>query len=164
MKKQLLTLLLMAGSLWAAAQGSDTPAFKKNPILPPISLVQVDSSILTVDMLKHQPTLVMVFSPSCDHCKHQWEDMVKHKDQLKNIQIVMATFQPFEEMEEFYKTEKVASYPNIKMGRDEKFTLLSFYRMTQLPFQALYDKKGKLITSFESNVPVDKVLAAFAAK
>jgi thioredoxin-related protein len=106
----------------------------------------------------------MYFSPTCDHCQHQWADMVQHKEELKKIQIIMATYQPFDEMEEFYRKEKIASFPNIKMGRDEKFGLPGFYAMRSLPFQALYDKDGKLITTFEGNVKIEKLLEAFAGK
>ena len=160
----MLTLLCVAGSLLAMAQGADTPAFKKNPVVPSLYLVQADSSTFTKENLKQQPTLIMYFSPTCDHCQHQWEDMVKHKEALKDIQIIMATYQPFEEMEDFYKKEKIASYPNIKMGRDEKFGLPGFFRMRSLPFQALYDKEGKLITTFEGNVKIEKLLGAFNGK
>lgn len=160
----MFTLLCTAGSLLVMAQGADTPAFKKNPVVPALYLVQVDSSTFTKENLKQQPTLIMYFSPTCDHCQHQWEDMVKNKEALKDIQIIMATYQPFEEMEEFYKKEKIASYPNIKMGRDEKFGLPGFFRMKSLPFQALYDRHGKLITTFDGNVQIEKLLEAFKGK
>lgn len=160
----MLFLLFVGGSIWARAQNADTPAFKKNPAVPQFTLLQVDSSELNSNTLKQQPTLIMYFSPTCDHCQHQWADMVQHKDKLKNIQIIMATYQPFDEMAEFYKKEKIASYPNIHMGRDTEFRLVPFYRMRSLPYQALYDKNGKLITTFEGNVKVEKMLEAFNGK
>jgi len=161
----MLILLCTAGSLLTMAQAPDQPAFKKNPVIPSIYLMQVDSTVITQAELKHQPTLIMFFSPTCDHCQHQWADMLKHKEELKNIQIIMATLQPHEELAEFYKKENIASsWPNIRMGRDEKYTLFSAFRMGSLPFQALYDKDGKLITSFEGNVKVEKILEAFKEK
>ena len=163
-KKWMLTLLCVAGSLLAMAQAPDTPAFKKNPVVPSLYLLQADSTTFTQGDVKHEPTLIMYFSPTCDHCVHQWEDMVKNKEALQHIQIIMATYQPFEEMLDFYKKEMIASYPNIKMGRDEKFGLPGFFRMRSLPFQALYDKNGKLITTFEGNVKVEKLLEAFNGK
>jgi hypothetical protein len=47
------------------------------------------------------------------------------------------------------------------LGRDTKFFLPPFFKIQNLPFQALYDKSGKLITTFEGNVKIDKLLAAF---
>jgi thioredoxin-related protein len=163
-KNWILTLLLLAGGIWASGQHVDTPAYKKNPTVPEFSLLQADSSVLTKNNLKQQATLIMYFSPTCDHCQHQWDDMVKHKDQLKNIQIVMATYQPLEEMQDFYKKQQIASYPNIKMGRDTEFKLVPFYRIRSLPYQVLYDKNGKLITTYEGNVKVETMLDAFNGK
>lgn len=164
LKNWMLTLLLLSGSLLANAQNEEPP-YKKNPTIPEFSLLQVDSSSLfSKGDMKQQPTIIMYFSPTCDHCLKQWDDMVQFKDQLKDIQIVMATYEQFDEMKDFYQKKQVAAYPNIKMGRDTKFTLVPFYRMRSLPYQALYDKNGKLITTFEGNVTIQKLVEAFNGK
>ena len=90
--------------------------------------------------------------------------MEKKMKELKRYQIVMVTYQPFNEMVDFYNEHKIADYSNIKMGLDTKFFLPPFFKIKSLPFQALYDKKGELITTFEGNVDVSKVLEAFAKK
>jgi thioredoxin-related protein len=163
MKNQLLLILLAFIVKTAIAQSLpvDSPAYKRFPTIPPINILQIDSTILTKEKLKHQPTIIMYFSPDCDHCKEQWEEMEKHMNELKKYQILMITYQPFDMIVEFYKTHKIADYPNIKMGRDTKFMLPPFFRMNTLPYQALYDKNGNLITTFEGNVKIDKLLAAF---
>ena len=167
MKNRLFLLILAFIVKLASAQTlpPDSPAYKRFPSIPPFTILQVDSTNLTKDNLKHhQPTLIMYFSPDCDHCKHQWAAMEKQMKELKKYQIVMVTYQPFEEMVDFYKAHNIAGYSNIKMGRDTKFFLPPFFKIKSLPFQALYDKKGELITTFEGNVEVAKVLKAFARK
>ena len=164
MKKWIFFIACIIGVANVFAQ-SDTPAFKKFPVVPQLQLLQVDSSTFTKDNLKkHQPLIIMYFSPSCEHCKHQWEDMTKNMDDLKKYQILMVTYQPFEEMVDFYKTQHVAQYSNIKLARDTKFVLPPFYRIQSLPYMALYDKKGNLVTTFEGNVKIDKMLKAFNSK
>jgi peroxiredoxin len=167
MKNRLFLLILAFTVKLASAQTlpPDSPAYKRFPSIPPFTIMQADSTNLTKDNLKHhQPTLIMYFSPDCDHCKHQWAEMEKQMNELKKYQIVMVTYQPFEEMVDFYKEHKIAGYSNVKMGRDTKFFLPTFYKIKSLPFQALYDKKGELITTFEGNVDITKVLKAFARK
>jgi thioredoxin-related protein len=162
MKNRLLIFVLAFFVQQVAAQTQvDTPAYKRFPTVPPITILQVDSTTLTKENLKHQPTIIMYFSPDCDHCKHQWEDMKKQMDKLKKYQIVMVTYQSFEMMVDFYKTQQIASYNNIKMGRDTKFILPPFYRINNLPYLALYNKNGRLITTFEGNVKIDKIVSAF---
>lgn len=160
----LLILLLTVKLASSQVLPPDSPAYKRFPSVPPFTILQADSTNLSKEHLKHQPTIIMYFSPDCDHCRHQWTDMEKRMKDLKKYQIVMITYQPFEEMVAFYKKEKIASYSNIKMGRDTKFFLPPFYKIQSLPFQALYDKNGELVTTFEGNVKIDKMLGAFKGK
>lgn len=144
------------------AQQDTTAPFKRNPIIPPFELLQTDSSLLTKDKIeKKHNTIIMFFSPSCEHCQHQTKDMIAGMDSLKDVQIIMATYQPFEEMTTFYKDYQIAKFHNIKMGRDTKWFLPAFFRMKSLPYLALYDKKGNLITTFEGNHSVAKLVDAF---
>ena len=76
----------------------------------------------------------------------------------------MATYQPFEQMKEFYGHYEIAKYPNIKMGRDERFFMAPFYRIRNLPYLALYDKEGRLITSYEGTQTAKTILDAFEPK
>lgn len=160
MKKWLLTLAPVLFVLVTVAQSDTAYPYKRYPTVPPISLLQADSSLLTKDQLKKAPVLLMFFSPTCDHCQHQISDMIKRMSAFKNTQLVLATYQPFEEMVEFIKTYELDKYPNIKVGRDEKFVLPPFYHIQSLPYLALYNKKGDLVTTWQGNVPVDTLLKA----
>jgi hypothetical protein len=138
------------------------PAYLRFPTIPPFELLEGDSvTVFTkANLKKNQPLLLMYFSPDCDHCRHQVEDLLKDIKSFKKIQIVMGTYQPFESMREFNKKYQLANH-NIVVGRDAKFILPPFYRMANLPYLALYDKKGNLITTFEGNQKVNKILQAF---
>ena len=165
---RLLTVVLacfISSFAFAQKDSMDAP-FRKSTGIPPFDLLKTDSSShLTKENIngKHK-TLIMFFSPECTHCQHQTEDMLAAIDSLKDIQIVMATYQPFEEMVAFNQKYNIEKYSNIKLGRDTKYFLPPYYRMKSLPFLALYDKKGNYITSFEGNQPVAKLVAAFDNK
>jgi thioredoxin-related protein len=140
--------------------------YMKNPGIPPFRLLKVDSLryITRDDIKKNHKVLIMFFSPECEHCKHQIRDILADFSQFKDIEIVMATFQPFDEMKSFYNYFRIEDHPNILMGRDEKYMFPPYFRMQSLPFLALYDKKGQLITHFEGNQKVDTILNAFQGK
>ena len=140
--------------------------YLKNPGIPPFKLLEVTAFTLSTkdDIKKNHKVLLIFFSPECEHCKHQMRDILADFSKFKDIEIVMATFQPFDEMKTFYKYFRIADHPNIMMGRDEKYMLPPFYRMQSLPFLALYDKKGQFITHFEGNQKVDTILNAFQGK
>jgi thioredoxin-related protein len=139
------------------------PAYVKNPDFPPIRLLEVDSVhyVTKSDIKKNRKVLLMFFSPECDHCKHQISDILAEFDQFKDIEIVMATFQPFDEMKNFYNYYRIGDHSNIRMGRDEKYFLPPYYKMQSLPYLALYNKKGQYITHFEGNQKVQTILNGF---
>jgi thioredoxin-related protein len=140
--------------------------FMRFPTIPPLHLLKLDSSsyLSKDDIKKNRKTIIMFFSPDCEHCKHQTEAILADFKDFKDIEIVMATYQPFSEMKDFYAHYHIADHPNILIGRDEKFALPPFYRIRNLPYLALYDKKGKLITTFEGNQKADIILDAFKEK
>ena len=173
-KGSLLLLAIISCQFLFAQQPAQTasdPAqseapYKKFPTVPPFHLLKIDSATYLTkdDLKKHRQTMVMFFSPDCDHCKHQTESILSNFKKFKDIEIVMATYQPFSEMKEFNTHYRLFEHPNIKIGRDEKFFLAPFYKIRNLPYLALYDKKGNLITTFEGTTKVDTLLKAFNQK
>ena len=160
--KPLFFLAALVFSFSMQAQLDSSAPFVRNPILPPFELQQVNNSTLTKDMLeKKHRTMLMYFSPTCDHCKHQMKDIIAGMDSLKDVQIIMATYQPFEEMKQFYETFEIAKYKNIRMGRDTKYFFPPYYRMKNMPYLALYNKNGALITTYEGNHPIATLVKAF---
>lgn len=167
MKKILLSYFLLVTTLSVFSQQMPMqPKPQQSPTVPPFHILKVDSStyFTNSDLKKHHETLIMYFSPECDHCKHQTRDLLAEMDKLKNIEIVMATYFPFSEMKQFYDYYRIAGYSNIKLGRDEKYQIPSHYKIQSLPFLALYDKKGNLITTFEGNQKISILLEAFNKK
>ena len=166
MKNHLLIIvsLLVYGQL-AAQTSPSQPAYLRFPTLPPFTLMAIDSSSITRDNLKiNRNTLLMYFSPTCDHCQVQTDSMVAEMSKLKDVQILMVAYSPLSEMKTFYEDRALAKYQNILMGYDSKYFFPPFYKMSSLPFMALYDKKGKFITSFHGNTSVNKIVEAFERK
>lgn len=164
MKKYILLIILLTSTLGGYCQNDFIqPAYKRFPGLPPLKLLLTDSSTYfnKNNFKKKSNVLLMLFSPDCDHCKHETEELIKHITQFKNVQIVMATVMPFDDMKSFYRKYKLAKYKNIVVGRDEHFFLVPYYDASSLPFLAFYDKKGNLISVFEGSMPIEKVWAEF---
>lgn len=160
MKKSALVLIGFIFSLTLFSQVDSTPIYKRFPFFPPVKLLLPDSSTFTKDILpKKQPVLLIVFSPMCEHCQHETEELIKNIDKFEKITIVMATMMPFDSMMNFRNHYSLAKYKNIIVGQDTKFFLPPYYDIHNLPFLAFYDKKGNFISIFEGNLPMDKVLA-----
>ncbi|HEU0111146.1 MAG TPA: redoxin domain-containing protein [Flavisolibacter sp.] len=164
MKQLFICFLLISISQIASSQvDSTTPPYKKFPTVPPLQLLLADSTTtFTKDKLSSKkPVLIMLFSPDCSYCQHEAEEFLTRKEELKKIQVVMITFHPLWQMNEFVKKYRLNELSNIVVGKDIYLTMPSFYNIHNLPFHALYDKKGKLITVQEGSLEFAKMMDAF---
>ena len=160
--KIVLIIIFLTGANFGFAQKDSTqPVYLRFPTIPQFTIFNVkDSSLITRDNLKKKrPTVLIIFSPDCEHCQKETKDLEANITKFKNAQILMVTYLPFEEMRKFYKEYNIANYPMITMGRDAKFFFPVFYKLKSLPAIFVYDKKGNLKKSFEGSVSVLKVAA-----
>lgn len=130
--------------------------------LPPFELKGLDGrKIKRDDLAKNRGTILMFFSPDCNHCLQQMDWMKQAKEELKPYNFILATYQPLEDLKGFYQSYKLEEWKNIYIGRDEKYFLPPYFRIRNLPFIALYDKKGQLISVFEGNTKTDLIIRSF---
>lgn len=158
-----LFVLLCTTTVFGQAD-SLQPAYKRFPTVPGLQLLLSDSTTkyTKADLPKKKPVLLVFFSPDCEHCQHEAEQMALHKEELKDIHIVMATTLPVYKMKAFAEQYGLNQMENVVVARDIYYLLPGFYQIRNLPYLALYDKKGKLIETFEGSVGMDKILSAFA--
>ena len=156
--------ILLITAVSFAQNGYDTTApYRRFPTVPPFKILESDSvTIFTKDNLKkNKPVLIILFNPECDHCKHETEEILKHIDELKKVQIVMATMAQYAPMKDFYAKYKLGDFENIKVGQDFQYMLPSFYRVSSLPYLAMYDQKGNLLTTFEGTMKIEDLINVF---
>jgi thioredoxin-related protein len=146
----------------AQTENISIPPYKRFPSPPPFQLLLGDSvTRYTKANLPKKPLLLLIYSPDCTHCQHTAEEIIASKEDLKNIQIVMATISSIRDMNAFQKKYKLDKMSNVVAGKDIYFLLPPFYGMKNFPYLALYDKKGKLILGFEGSMSIKKVVEAF---
>lgn len=154
-----LILFVLPGISGFSQADNDSAVYLRFPTIPKFTIYKApDSTAFSRENLqKKKPVLFMVFSPDCDHCQHETEELLANIKKFKNTQIVMVTYLPYEEMIAFYKNYKIANYPQITMARDTKFFFPVFFKVRNLPSVFLYDKKGDFKKSFEGSVKIDSI-------
>lgn len=161
MKRSCLLTLFLSLYFAGFSQVDSTEApYKRFPNIPPFKLLLTDSStyITKDDLGKKKPVMIMLFSPDCDHCKHETEDIISHIDEFKKIQIIMSTVNPFDKMVDFYNKYDLKRFDNIIVGKDVSYFFPVFYSIHSLPFLAFYNKKKELISVFPGALPVARVI------
>ena len=157
-----LVIFIFSASVAFSQRDTFPPPYKRFPEYPPVKLLLPDSvSYFTKDDLKKRPTFLLLFNPQCEHCQHEIEELLKHIDAFKKIQIVMATSMPFDSMLVFRNKYNLAAHNNIIVGQDTHFFLYSFFQNRNVPFHAFFDKKKQLISVFEGNISIGSILNVF---
>ncbi|WP_026769569.1 redoxin domain-containing protein [Asinibacterium sp. OR53] len=142
----LLAMFLSGASLVCAQSGK----------LPPFKIVKSDAKLYrATELPMGKPILLIYFSPDCDHCKVMMDAFFKRVHDFDKASVVMITYFPLAAVNQFVQEHKVYKYPNIVTGTEgNSFFLRNYYKMTGVPFAALYDKNGNLISSYMQNVPL----------
>ncbi len=164
MKRSLLAFLslIFCKSVLFAQPNIIDPPYKRFPEYPPVKILLTDSSHFSKnDLAKKTPTWLMMFNPSCSHCQHETEELVKHIDDFKKIQIIMVSSMNMDSIIKFRDQYHLTDHKNIVVGQDTDYFLFSYYQNHNLPFHAFYDKKRQLIKVFEGSAPIDSIKEMF---
>ncbi len=163
MKRIWLFCLLFIGSQPAEAQADSLAVYKRFPTLPVFNLVKLpDSTTFTRDDLgRRKATMIMLFSPDCDHCVQATKDLLQQIHLFKNVQVIMVSSNSYAMTQTFFRDNNMADYPNITMARDAAFYLGTFYNLKQYPSVYLYNKKGKFIREFIGSFSMKEVAGSF---
>ena len=158
-KKSLLLIGFSFILSFVMAQDPSLPIYMRFPSVPPFKIIKLpDSSFFKKDDLrKKKATLIMIFSPDCDHCQKATKGLIANAGLFKKIQIVMGSSASYESISHFYRDFAIAGQSNIIMGWDPGFFLGSFYSITTFPSIFLYNKKGVYVQKFEGHVPFTKI-------
>lgn len=165
MKFFFTALIFTCFGMISQAQTKQAPYLEYKTV-PSVKLILADSTgwELKAKLDKTKPLMLVIFSPECDHCKHETEELVKNIDKFRNVQIVMASLLPVFKMKEFVETYGLDKYKNITVGRDYAYILPVYYDVKSLPYHAFYTKEKKLISGFEGAMTVGGILEQLKRK
>jgi thiol-disulfide isomerase/thioredoxin len=131
------------------------------PPLPPFYLLMLDSTTRfnTNDIPKGKPSVLIFFSPDCDHCQRETESILKNMDSLRNVNLFFITVDPFDRMKLFNEVYKLSRYPNIVVGRDYGFFFPYHFKDAQPPYNAIYDSHKRMEAILPSEADAHKLLS-----
>lgn len=115
--------------------------------IAPFKITLTNGKMFTYqDLKKNTPTVLVYFSPTCDHCKHFMDALLRNESQLKNKQIILITYQSVNEIKAFDQPYNVASKPYFKIGTEGlTFIVQKYYNIQKFPYIVLYDKQLKMV-------------------
>lgn len=142
----------------ATAQPDTLAAYQKTPYIPSFKIKMPNGTWFSkTNLQQKKPTLILYFSPDCGHCQLETEELLSKMKAFNNLQIVMVTSRPFEDMTNFADHYKIGRFPAIKIGADTARVVTRFYDVKFTPFSALYNKKGMLVKVYEKGIDMEEL-------
>jgi thioredoxin-related protein len=164
MKKYLLFLFVLAFSysVYAQENVSDSLPYQRYPTMPAFRILMLDSVMMinTYNIPKGKPTILMYFSPDCDHCEKMTETMLKHIDELKDTRIFLFSPMSLSLIRSFNEKLKLKDYNNIVIGQDFDHIFSKYYGAKYVPYIAIYDRDKKLVRTFEGGAKIEQLIKA----
>lgn len=148
------SILLISASAWIHVRKSKTqPNLAEVSTMPSIQLLKTDSTTIfdTKDLPSGKPTILMYFSPDCEHCHQQTNTLVANIDRLKDVQIVLMTPLSFGEMKAFIQRFGLDKLKNLTVAYDFGYSFYKYFKAEAFPCIVVYDKDKKLRSIYRKN-------------
>lgn len=141
----------------------ETPAVKtgfEGKEMPSFSLLLPDSTtyINTSDIPKGKATILLYFSPECPYCRAQIKDIVENMSFLNNVNILLFTTWPFEEMKSFYTQYKLSEFKNLATGVDFNNYFKYHFKAFKVPFLTIYGSDRKLKSAYAGRMRINQLI------
>jgi len=133
--------------------------------LPPFQMMQASGKIFQAQQLPlGKPIVIIYFDTDCDHCHQLMKQLMRHTAALQKASVAMITYLPVEKLTKFAAQYNLQQYPNIYVGTEgTTFFVKNYYRLSSLPFMALYTKNGDLVKTFPNEDGLTDLLSQLKA-
>jgi thiol-disulfide isomerase/thioredoxin len=161
MKKFLILFIIAIKINSVNAQEYDTiPPYEKDSLhIPAFTVLKTDSTYANDKMIpKDKPVVIVYFSPTCGHCQITADEFSKKMADMKDFYFVWVSYYALPEIKEFAKKFNLQQFNNIIIGRDENYTIPSYFRVKFTPFMAVYNKEHHLIQTFQQGTEADNLI------
>jgi cytochrome oxidase Cu insertion factor (SCO1/SenC/PrrC family) len=114
--------------------------------MPSFSLLLGDSTtyLSTQNIPSGKPVVFFYYQTWCPHCSELLDNFTKNIDRLKDIHIYMITNSPYSDIKIFSKEHHLEKYPNITMSMDYTNFFADSFKVTGVPYIAIYNDKKEL--------------------
>lgn len=130
-----------------------------NPPFPAIAIQLLDSTSIfqTKNIGKSKPVVFLLFNTTCEHCQKETRDLVKYKEELNKVNLIMISSEEITRIRSFYQQYSLSQIKGLVIGRDSLFAGTRLFMNESFPFCAVYSKKHLFLKSFERNFTTDSI-------
>ena len=132
--------------------------------IPAFSVKDINGKSVTQNDIPEGNKVLVYFNPECHYCQMEMEELSQINNQQKDINWIMFTDKPLEEIRKFSETFHLDKAENIKWCNDPKSEVYLKFAMTGIPYFLGYSSENKLVHRSTGATKIEKVLAGFYGK
>ncbi|MCF6347539.1 MAG: redoxin domain-containing protein [Flavobacteriaceae bacterium] len=105
------------------------------------------------------PKLFIYFNSECEFCHAEAKQIQESIEQLKNVQLLLVSFEESEGIKAFAEKYHLVNYENIIFLEDSSLLFAELFDAKSIPFMVLYSKENQLIQKFKGATKIEKVIS-----
>jgi hypothetical protein len=151
--KQIFIFVIIAILCGCYSKEPEDTGFEGKP-MPSFKILLIDSITYmdTKNIPKGKPVVLLYIGTHCPYSRAQIEEIMNEMNSLKNIQFYVFTESPFKELKKLSTHYRLDKYANIKAGYDYTHFFRNHFKITGVPYVAIYGKDKKLKKAFEGKI------------
>jgi thioredoxin-related protein len=136
---------------------ADTLEISVSPLS--LNLFNLDSARIQTDQLQH-PLFIVFFSPNCNHCEDQIEEIRKNFDSFDGATFVMISGARLKSIRTFSEESGLGHYQNVIFAFANPVEVYNTYGTVPVPVIILYSKEKRKVAQFRGYTEPEKLIKA----
>lgn len=132
--------------------------------IPAFSVKDIKGNQVTQNDIPESNKVLVYFNPECHYCQMEMEELSQINDKHKDVNWIMFTDKPLEEIKKFAQKYNLDKTENIRWCNDPKSEVYLKFAMTGIPYFLGYNLENKLVHRSTGATKIEKVLADFDGK
>lgn len=127
--------------------------------VPAITMQTLDGQTADLaQVTKGKVSAILFFHPQCSFCGMEMKEVLAHRTELSDVNLVFVTFAEVDELAEFLDEYPIDDLPNGTVLIDHTGDFMTTYDLQSPPTCYIYDKEQKLQQTFKGTTPVSGIL------
>lgn len=130
--------------------------------LPAFDIMMLDSTTVfnTNQIPAGSPTILLYFSPDCEHCHAQITSLLKNMNSLQNVRLYLFSPASVSAVKDFYNSWHLDRYKNIVVGKEHIMSFYKTFKIPLFPVTVIYDKTGNLVKLYKGPAEINSIIEA----
>jgi len=125
--------------------------------LPVLQITLLEGKAINIDSLSGK-TVLFFFSPDCDHCQREAEDIREHLNAFKDYSLYFIAARGSGEIDAFAKKYQLSDISNVHFAHAEVPEVVKAMGAIGTPTLYIYSDDKRLVKKFENETDVEEII------